>query len=31
MSQDPLTLGVSHKTYTKSQPLNLVDLTVQII
>jgi len=29
MSQDPLTPGVSQKTYTKSQPLNLKYHTVQ--
>jgi len=26
MSQDPLTPGVSQKTYTKSQPLKLLNL-----
>jgi len=28
MSQDPLTPGVSLMTYTKSQPLNLINLMV---
>jgi len=31
MSQDPLTPGVSQKTYIKSQPLNLIDRMAEII
>jgi len=31
MSQDPLTPGVSQKTYTKSQPFNLINLLVHNI